>query len=200
MAIRPATHRASGQARRDALLKAAIEVVAERGVAGATHREVAARAGVPASTTSYFFASIDDLVLEALRTFAAGQVAQIEALTAAIEPTGAGLDALAGQVAEALFAAPDQANVAQFETYLEATRRPELRDEVAQVLGAFERLAEATLRAAGVRRAADGAQAFVALADGFTLHHLARPRGRQDTDAMREAMRALFVAYGGDTA
>ena len=39
MPIRPATHRASGQARRAALLEAAVEVIAEQGVAGEALRE-----------------------------------------------------------------------------------------------------------------------------------------------------------------
>ena len=64
MPIRPATHRASGQARRAALLEAAVEVIAEQGVAGATHRAVAARAGMPTSTTSYFFSSLDELMAQ----------------------------------------------------------------------------------------------------------------------------------------
>ena len=37
------------------------------GAGAVTHRAVAARAGVPLSTTSYFFSSIDELVTEALR-------------------------------------------------------------------------------------------------------------------------------------
>jgi DNA-binding transcriptional regulator YbjK len=195
MPIRPQTHRARGHARREALLRAAVEVVAERGVAGATHREIAARAGVPLSTTSYFFASIDDLVLAALREFAAGQVAELEAIARAISASGASAEAVLAALVDALFAVPVQASVAQFEAYLEATRRPELRPEVQSVLGAFEALADSTLRAAGVSRAAEAARAFVALADGFMLHHVARPLGAADARALRDAMRALFSAY-----
>jgi DNA-binding transcriptional regulator YbjK len=198
MPIRPETHRAAGLARRDALLRAAVEVVAERGVAGATHREIARRADVPPSTTSYFFASIDDLVLEALRTFAAQQVAQLEAVTAAVASEDITFDALADRIAATLVGTPAAMDVAQFEAYLEATRRPELRPEVAQVLGAFEDLAEASLRAAGASRAREGARAFVALADGFSLHRLARPLGEADLRALRDAMRALFIAYAMD--
>ncbi len=52
VATRPATHRARGLARREALLRAAVEIVAERGVGGATHRAIAERAQVPPSTTT----------------------------------------------------------------------------------------------------------------------------------------------------
>jgi len=155
---------------------------------------------LPPATTSYFFASIDELVLEALRTFTARQVAQLEAITAAIGSDLMSLDTVADRIAGALSATPDAMEVAQFEAYLEATRRPELRPEVEKVLKAFERLAEASLAAVGAPRARAGARAFVALADGFTLHRLARPRGAADARALREAMRSLFIAYAMDDA
>jgi DNA-binding transcriptional regulator YbjK len=59
------------------LLDAAVAVVAERGVGGATHRAIAARAGVPLSTTSYFFASLDELIVAALRAFATTSIAEL---------------------------------------------------------------------------------------------------------------------------
>ena len=62
MAQRVKAHRASAQRRRVALLEAAAELAAETGAGAVTHRAVAARAGVPLSTTSYFFSSIDELV------------------------------------------------------------------------------------------------------------------------------------------
>jgi DNA-binding transcriptional regulator YbjK len=181
--------------RREALLRAAVEVVAERGVSGATHRAIAARAGVPLSTTSYFFASIDELVLEALREFVARRVAELEAITAAVSEEGGSTAELTERFVSALTTAPTAPAVAQFESYLEVTRHPELRPEIESVLAAFERLAEAALAAAGARRPKEGARAFVALADGFALHRLAWPRGAGDAAALRDALRALFIAY-----
>src|SRR5580704_10476475 len=84
MAVRPATHRAPALARREALLSAAVDVVAERGVGGATHRAIAARAGVPLSTTSYFFGSLDELIVEALRAFVAGSIKELDVLTRSV--------------------------------------------------------------------------------------------------------------------
>jgi DNA-binding transcriptional regulator YbjK len=190
---RPDSHREATLTRRRALLEAAAEVVAERGVGGATHREIARRAGVPLSTTSYFFASIDELVLEALRIFQAELLAQIEDLqtrTASqrLTPVQA-VDALLG----VLLAEPASRIVAQFEGYLEAARRPEQRPSVASVIEAFERLAESMLTAAGAQRPAEGARAFVALIYGFALHRVAWPRPRGDRAALRRAMLDLFL-------
>jgi len=52
--------------RRDRIARAAIAVVAERGIDGLTHRKVAAAAGVPLGSTTYHFATLDDLVAAAL--------------------------------------------------------------------------------------------------------------------------------------
>lgn len=54
------------EATRIALLDAAVEVAAEFGVRGVTHRRVATKADLSLGLTSYHFASIDDLLLEAI--------------------------------------------------------------------------------------------------------------------------------------
>lgn len=56
--------------RRDRIVEACIGVIAEVGVAGTSHRVVAAAAGVPLGSMTYHFDGIDDLVHEALDRFA----------------------------------------------------------------------------------------------------------------------------------
>ncbi|GAA4561772.1 TetR/AcrR family transcriptional regulator [Planotetraspora kaengkrachanensis] len=53
------------QARRMALLDAAIDVLAREGARGLTFRAVDAQAGVPGGTTSNYFANRDDLLTQA---------------------------------------------------------------------------------------------------------------------------------------
>ncbi|MFI9105077.1 TetR/AcrR family transcriptional regulator [Streptomyces fildesensis] len=53
--------------RRRRIIDAAIRVVGERGIAGLSHRSVAAEAGVPLGSTTYHFATLDDLLVAALR-------------------------------------------------------------------------------------------------------------------------------------
>ncbi|MFC4949868.1 TetR/AcrR family transcriptional regulator [Pseudonocardia sp. GCM10023141] len=195
MAIRPATHRASGLARREALLRATVEIVAENGVGGATHRAIAQRAGVPLSTTSYFFASLDEMVTEALSGVVARSVERLGEVVAEIadeQPSRA--DALE-RLVDVLLALSDVENAAQFEAYLDASRRPDLHAAVRGAVTAFEEVARAALLAAGSPRADEGARAFVALADGFALNRLAWQRGPSDRAALADAMRALFRGY-----
>ena len=55
------------QARREALAAAVIETIAEVGMGRTTHRAVAARAGLPLGATTYYFPTLDDLIVAGLR-------------------------------------------------------------------------------------------------------------------------------------
>jgi DNA-binding transcriptional regulator YbjK len=188
-------HRPSAQARRDALLRAAVEVAAERGTAGTTHKAVTERAGLPLATASYFFSSIEDLVAEALRTHVADEAVRLERLTEQFGGDGHSPDEMAAALSEVSMPdGPLPWALAQFEAYLQAARGSALREPVADALAIYEHVAEVALTAAGAPpgAAAAAAPAFNALADGFALHHLARPQPG-DLDALRRALRLLFL-------
>lgn len=53
--------------RRQRIIDAAIRVVGDRGIAGLSHRTVAAEADVPLGSTTYHFKTLDDLMVAALR-------------------------------------------------------------------------------------------------------------------------------------
>ena len=69
-----------GEARRDALLDAAQRVLAQSGVGAVTHRAVAREAGLSLSSATYYFATIDELLVSALRRATLDQVATLRAL------------------------------------------------------------------------------------------------------------------------
>ncbi len=54
--------RPRGAARRDALVDAAVALVLEEGPAALTHRALAARAELPLASTTYHFASLDEIL------------------------------------------------------------------------------------------------------------------------------------------
>lgn len=190
------THRPSAQRRRDALLRAATEIAGEAGTGAATHRAVAARAGLPPATTSYFFGSITELMAEALATFVAARTEEFATLIASFPP-GSSPDELGQAFSKVLLAGDRTSELAQIEAYLHAARSDELRSAVAEAMDAFERSAEAALRAAGARDPKGGARMFMALSDGFVLQHLANPRP-DDERKLLEAIRALFVSQVAD--
>ena len=73
---------AKGEARRQLLLDAALRILERDGTAGVTHRAVATEAGVPLAAATYYFASIDELMLSSLRLATEQQVALFSHLAA----------------------------------------------------------------------------------------------------------------------
>ena len=181
--------------RREALLRATIELLGETGAKSVTHRAVAERAGLPLASTTYYFRSVHELVEEALKLHVAERVAELQGLAAlALEAGGASATDIAERLAEVLVAAPTPILVAQYQMYLEAGRNPALQPAVAEALSTFEGLAAGVLAALGARDPRGAAEAFVALLDGFALHRLARPRDAgREAAALVAAMRALFL-------
>ncbi|MCL1059863.1 TetR family transcriptional regulator [Shewanella gelidimarina] len=62
--------RSDGQSRRIEILEATLRLIVTEGVRGVRHRAVAAEAGVPLASTTYYFKDIKDLISDALTFFA----------------------------------------------------------------------------------------------------------------------------------
>ncbi|NKX92348.1 TetR family transcriptional regulator [Sanguibacter hominis ATCC BAA-789] len=54
--------RARGEARHEALVAAAAAIIREEGPAALTHRSLAARAGLPLASTTYYFSSLEEIL------------------------------------------------------------------------------------------------------------------------------------------
>jgi DNA-binding transcriptional regulator YbjK len=189
------------RSRRELLLRAAVELLADGGPRAVTHRAVAARAGVPQASTTYYFASIQQLTDEALRLHLSERTAELQAMIASATDKGGSTEDIARVLAEMLITRSREIAIAQFEVYMQAGRNPELSTHVEQTLRTFEKIAESVLRLLGAREPERAAPVFVALIDGFLLHRVARPGNeRADAVGLFEAMRALFIAYVMDEA
>jgi DNA-binding transcriptional regulator YbjK len=183
--------------RRDALLRAALELIAEGGLRAVTHRAVARRAGLPPATTTYFFPTIQDLIHEALKLHVAERVETLVELSRQLAEQGATPGGLARGFAGFLVRRSPQAAIAQFELYLEGGRQPELlRASVVEALDAFEKMAHELMDTLGVSDAAAASEAIVAVVDGFLIHRVARPRPPEvEAAALYHAIEAVVVAY-----
>ncbi|HLU96758.1 MAG TPA: TetR family transcriptional regulator [Thermobifida alba] len=113
--------------RRDRIIDACLDVIVEQGVAGASHRKIAAAAGVPLGSMTYHFTGMDELLREAFRRFALGVSARFERRM---------LDARDAEEAKAAVVALITADllssrrdlVLTSELYTLAVRKPEFRD------------------------------------------------------------------------
>jgi DNA-binding transcriptional regulator YbjK len=182
------------KARREALLRAAIELLAVGGARALTHRAVAARAGLPPASTTYYFDTIQQLTDAALELHVTDRVAELEVIVSAALAAGETPEEVGAAVAVSLVDRAADMLVGQFELYLEAARNPALRPTVGEALAASEQFAARALKALGARDPEGAAPAFLALVDGFALHRLGRPRPRDEEVAqLRKALQALFV-------
>ena len=185
-----------GEARRDAIVRAALELIGEKGLDAVTHRAVADRAGVPLSATTYWFASKDAILQEALLLAAREEVERLERVV--LELAGKELDvsrwagAVAAELAAELEEDPGR-QVAFTELVLEGTRRPWLREEVARWEEAFLRLAELGLRATGSPEPVTDARLVVATVTGLMIGQLTNPQPDFEEQVFRPALERLFT-------
>jgi DNA-binding transcriptional regulator YbjK len=150
--------------RRQRIIDAAIRVVGRKGLAGLTHRSVAAEADVPLGSTTYHFTTLDDLMVAALRQASEGFTKVIAAHGALSDPDTDLPTELAAWLGEWL--AGDRTGVElEYELYLAALRRPALRPVAAEWADDL---------AALLTRRTDPAtaRALVALMDGICLQVL----------------------------
>ncbi|MFB7596991.1 TetR/AcrR family transcriptional regulator [Streptomyces sp. NPDC056160] len=165
--------------RRQRIIDAAIRVVGEKGIAGLSHRTVAAEADVPLGSTTYHFATLDDLLVAALRQANEGFAEAVAAHGALAGPDPDLARELAAAMGEWL--AGDRTGVElEYELYLAALRRPALRPVAAEWADGL---------AALLARHTDPvtARALVALVDGICLQVLLTG-GSYDEEYAREVL------------
>ncbi|MEU2332127.1 TetR family transcriptional regulator [Streptomyces sp. NPDC006654] len=150
--------------RRQRIIEAAIRVVGEKGLAGLSHRSVAAAADVPLGSTTYHFSTLDELMVAALRQASEGFAKVIASRGGLEDPRTDLAKELAGWLGEWL--AGDRTGVElEYELYLAALRRPALRPVAAEWADDLaHRLAHRTDPVT--------ARALVALMDGICLQVL----------------------------
>ncbi|MFK0256891.1 TetR/AcrR family transcriptional regulator [Streptomyces sp. NPDC090445] len=150
--------------RRQRIIDAAIRVVGAKGIAGLTHRTVAAEADVPLGSTTYHFKTLDDLLVAALRQANEGFAETVAASPALEDPEADLAGALAALLGE--FLGADRARVElEYDLYLAALRRPALRPVAAEWY-------EAVAAALAERTDPVTARALVAVMDGISLQVL----------------------------
>ncbi|WP_457971645.1 TetR/AcrR family transcriptional regulator [Arthrobacter sp. D1-17] len=172
--------------RRDALVRAAIEIVAEKGLQGLTHRSVAARAGVNHALVGQHFGSMDGLVAAAMEV----------AVERSIRETGlagtADFDEGFADLMLASLATDPEIEMFQAQMVLEAPRRPEIRALVERLYANYITAIEERLRAQGIDTS-DGsdrelARVVFAALNGLVLQFLAV--------GSREPIREAIVEVG----
>jgi DNA-binding transcriptional regulator YbjK len=209
MAVEPSPPRALPRGRRDArgerrraeLLEAAIHLIGAQGIDGVTHRAVAAAAGVPAASTSYYFRSKDELIHEALRMLAEREIDRLRARREALGDGVADLEvtteALAAWIEEQLTPDGRIAMLAQYQLQLEAARRPEAREILQAWKDGTDDLSETAMRSLGARDVRTAGILLVCAIDGLRLRLLASGHAPLEGEDLRSVLRALLQGLTG---
>lgn len=170
---------------RQALIDAAISVVARRGLRGLTYRAVAEEAGVTHALVTHHFGSRDAFIREVFN------VSTREA-SAAVFDEEEPLDRFAANLPR-LVAEEDELLRFQFELMLEAQRRPELRETIIRIGSEIEATIEARLERLGCGDEDGSLARFVhAVVDGLLLQQIVYRRPG-DTESGLEILRELLA-------
>lgn len=165
-----------GDQTRARLLRAAGELIAERGWGSVTTRLVAERAGVRPGLVHYHFSSVTDLLIEAALRVVRAETGRMTAAVTAL-PGEQGLTLLLE--AAGSYTPEDTTTLVFTETMLAATRHERLRGELAGVLRECREILARWLRDQG---AADDASASAAVLlaafDGLVLHRIIDEQAR----------------------
>ena len=182
---RPQRPRRTDPHRKERILDAAIAVLAERGVAGATHRLIAAAADVPLGSLTYHFESLEDLRAQAFTRLAERVTVSYEAHFTDVTTTEDLVDAVTDLIHDAVGA--DAAEWAvTYELYLAALRDPALRVVTEGWMRASRAVLERFVDP-------DTARSLDALIEGLVMHRMlsTAPATRNQTrTAVRRILRA----------
>ena len=173
------------------LLRAAAELIAERGWTAVTTRAVADRAGVGSGVVHYHFSSMQALLVEAAVSAARAVGAQMSRMLATAGRADDVLTALLGMLDA--YTGTDPMSVLFVEAYLAGTRDERLRRELGAVIAELRGQLAQRLAAGGVADPEATAAVVSAAIDGVLLHRALLPG--LDATAVAAVLRRL-VATG----
>ncbi|MPZ79923.1 MAG: TetR family transcriptional regulator [Actinophytocola sp.] len=166
-----------GERRRQALVEAAAELLVERGFDAVRHRAVAERADLPLSSTTYYFDSLDELVVAAVEHHGRTELVRGAELLAALPTQPRAIDSLIDLVLDQLLGPHSGDRDAElvllrYERLVATFRRPYLRP-LMRTLGAELRglLLEVFTRS-GIELDPRRVEQLIALVDGAVVNAL----------------------------
>jgi DNA-binding transcriptional regulator YbjK len=178
----PSAQRRHDPGRRARIIQSTLDVIAEHGVAGTTHRRVAAAADVPLGSMTYHFKDMDELLTAAFTRLADTVAARFTARLSAASTVDEACEAVVDLVLNDEWATP-RTMLLSYELYAFAARNPPLRQVMRNWM--------ANSRAALAQHfAPDTAKALDAMIEGLTIHRSVdpQPADRREVRAIVERL------------
>jgi len=187
--------RGRGKERQERLLEATIELIGREGVDAVTHRRVADLAKVPLGSTTYYFASRDQMLVDALKEFGRREIESLRARFAEL-PSGRPskrryVDELVGFLVPQVNEDPWR-TLAQYTLLVEAARRPELSELARDWNQAWLGVLKELFVSLGANQPELEARMLLAMLDGLLIEQLAAPDPEFASDILRPALQRMF--------
>ncbi len=168
---------AKGERRRQELVTAAAALLRSGGFDAVRHRAVAEHAGLPLASTTYYFASLEDLVTAAVERTSRDELAEGRAQLAGLADGSADTPALAEIVLDQLLGPESRdggldAVLLRYERLVGAGRRPYLAPLMRDLRAELDELLAAILVRSGHPLDAVALRDLVALVDGAVISAL----------------------------
>lgn len=176
--------------RRDRIIDACLEVIARVGVAGTSHRKVAAEAGVPLGAMTYYFAGMSDLLHASFTRFATTISDRFERRMATVDSEDAAKAAVIAIILDDVFG-DNRELVLSHELYTLAARDPAYRS----ITSAWMRRSRAALEH---HFDPETARMLDALIEGLTIHRALDAEAR-DPREVEEAVARITARPGSAT-
>ncbi len=180
-----------GERRRCELVNAAAELLREGGFEAVRHRAVARRAGLPLASTTYYFASLDELTAAAVEYIGLAEAAQMRTRVSSLSRRRRGAESIADILVELLLddtGAGTEQLISRYERYIACARQPALRDIQRRVLRQrTDAVGEAVERSGRCVRS-DLLSALVCAVDGAVVSALV-----DDGGTPRDSARATLI-------
>lgn len=183
-----------GERRRQLLVDAAAQLLAEGGFDAVRHRAVAERAGLPLASTTYYFSSLDDLVSAAVRKEATDELEAGRQRLRALPDQHRSTDSVIEMMLDLLLGIRSRDGGAEpvllrYERLVGSPRRPYLAPLMREMSADLHDLLAEILARCGMEVGRDRMLELIALVDGAVVNALIEsdPEPRQ---AARRMLRA----------
>ncbi len=188
-----------GVRRQYALVSAAAELLCEGGFDAVRHRAVARRAGLPLAATTYYFSSLDDLIVKAVEHVGTLEAQQLRERVAGLSRRRRAAEATVDVLVDLLVGDEacdgDQSDtqvseqlISRYERYIACARQPALREVQRRILRQRTDAVVKVVERSGRSVRAELVPALVCAVDGAVVASLV-----DDTNGPRSAARATLI-------
>ena len=186
--------------RRLLLLQTTLRLIADEGVDAVSHRSVAERAGVPLGSTTYWFASRQEMLSQALAYFARLEIETLRERLASVLGRRLSRKRLVDEFTALLLPQLEEERwrtIAQYALLEAAARQPQLEPVCREWTEAWDEALAEVFASLGAPSPELEARMFLAMLDGLLLGQLAVPDPDVEHSVIRPALESWFSRLPG---